>query len=66
MQATCPHAVDPAEQCPPRCAFAQCYLPQHETTSDPALVFQVDVDRRAAAKELCTYCTFFLGNGPSP
>jgi hypothetical protein len=64
MQATCPHAIDAAEKCPARCSFAACDRPTHDTTSDPALVFAPDIDRSAAIKEQCTFCGFFLTNGP--
>ena len=64
MQATCPHALKPEFKCPARCGFAQCDLPQHERTSDPALVFDPVVDRTAAVKEVCTFCAHFLTRGP--
>jgi hypothetical protein len=63
MMQSCPHA-NPEESCPSRCAFAQCDRPTHEVTSDPALIFEPTIDRDAAMKELCTYCGFFLKNGP--
>ena len=64
MQAECPHAIDPDEQCPVSCFYAKCDRSQHRTTSDPALFFDPSVDRRAAAKAGCTTCIFFLTNGP--
>jgi hypothetical protein len=64
MQAGCPHAADPDEQCPTACFFAKCDRPTHRTTGDPGLIFDPTVDRRAAAKEICTQCEFFLVNGP--
>jgi hypothetical protein len=63
MMAECPH-VNPEEKCPSRCAFAQCDRPAHEATSDPGLIFDPTVDRGPAMKEQCTYCGFFLKNGP--
>lgn len=63
MQSRCPHN-DPNDRCPSKCAFAQCDRPSHELTSDPELVFNPVIDRSAAIKEVCTYCAFFLKNGP--
>lgn len=64
MQAQCPHAIDPEEQCPLSCHFAACDRSTHRPTWDPALVFDVTVDRSAAAKEVCVRCEFFLRHGP--
>lgn len=64
MRATCPHAIDPAEKCPASCHFAHCARETHRATGDPALIFNVTVDRGAAAKEQCVYCAFFLEHGP--
>ena len=64
MQADCPHAIDPDEQCPVSCLYATCDRPQHRITSDPALIFDASVDRSAAAKGGCTICAFFLKNAP--
>lgn len=64
MQATCPHAIDPNEKCPVQCNFSRCTRPTHKRTSDPFLVFDPDVDRSAAQKEVCHSCEFFLTNGP--
>jgi len=64
MQAECPHAIDPEEQCPLGCMFAKCERPTHEPARDMMLILDPFVDRRAAAKEICTTCTFFLTNGP--
>jgi hypothetical protein len=64
MQADCPHASQIMDRCPSKCAFATCDRPTHALTSDPALVFSVEVDRGAAIKDVCTYCEFFIINGP--
>jgi hypothetical protein len=64
MRERCPHAIDPAEQCPISCFYAKCDRDTHSITSDPALVFDPTIDRSAAAKEICTSCAFFLTNGP--
>lgn len=44
--------------------FAKCERPTHEPARDMTLILDPFVDRRAAAKEICTTCTFFLTNGP--
>lgn len=64
MRGRCPHAIDPQEKCPVGCQYAACDRPTHRVTGDPALVFDPAVDRRVAAKEVCTYCVNFLTNGP--
>jgi hypothetical protein len=64
MRARCPHAIDPGEQCPLGCRFTLCDRPTHRVSADPALVFDVTIDRSAAAKEICTRCEFFLTHGP--
>lgn len=64
MQAECLHATTLHDRCPTKCAFANCDLPQHELTSDPALVFAPDVDRAGLVKEVCLFCKFFLTRGP--
>ena len=63
MMSHCPHN-EPGHLCPARCAFSACDRPTHRQTSDPALIFEPWVDRSAAMKENCTYCEFFLCNGP--
>lgn len=63
MMSQCPHN-NPGEKCPARCNFAQCDRPSHRPTSDPAFIFDPWIDRRAAVKEQCTFCEFFLTNGP--
>jgi hypothetical protein len=64
MRSRCPHAIDPDEKCPLGCQYAACYRDTHRATGDPMLVFDPTVDHRAAAKETCTRCAFFLTNGP--
>jgi hypothetical protein len=63
MRERCPHN-NPGERCPARCAYAKCERPTHMASSDPALVFDPFIDRAAAIKEQCTFCSFFLTNGP--
>lgn len=64
MQADCPHAAAFMDNCPTKCAFATCTRSTYELTSDPALIFSVDVDRTVVIKDGCLYCSFFLTNGP--
>jgi hypothetical protein len=64
MQAGCLHAEKATEKCPSKCNFAQCYRERHVTTSDPALIFAVDIDRTCNIKEECQYCAYFLTKGP--
>lgn len=64
MQADCPHPSQMKDNCPTKCAFAQCDRPQHELTTDPELVFSATVDRSAAIKDECNICGFFLTRGP--
>lgn len=64
MQSGCMHPNELDDQCPTKCAFAQCDRPQHKLTTDPALVFDPYVDREMAVKGVCTFCEFFLTHGP--
>jgi hypothetical protein len=64
MQAECPHPVAIGDWCPAKCAFAWCDRPNHAVTGDPDLMFSTEVDRRAAIKESCVTCEFFLKHGP--
>jgi hypothetical protein len=63
MTSRCPHN-NPAEKCPSRCAYGQCYSATHVPSSDPALIFDPAIDRDAAMKEQCTFCAFFLAHAP--
>lgn len=64
MQSECPHSTTLMDRCPAKCAFVHCDLPHHERTSDPALIFDPDVDRDVAIRETCMYCAFFIRHGP--
>jgi hypothetical protein len=64
MQAECPHSAVIGDWCPAKCAFAWCDRPNHCAASDPDLIFSTEIDRRAAIKESCIACEFFLKNGP--
>lgn len=64
MQAECPHPTALFDNCPTKCAFAACDRPSYRLTTDPELVFSVEVDRTAAIKDGCLYCEFFIKNGP--
>lgn len=60
---SCPHNV-PGDHCPTKCAYAGCERPSYELTTDPELIFAVGIDREQAIREGCTFCAFFLRNGP--
>ncbi|MBN1193051.1 MAG: hypothetical protein JXA36_05125 [Coriobacteriia bacterium] len=64
MREGCPHAIDPEEKCPLSCQYAKCDRSTYRATTDPALIFDLSIDRSAAAREVCTGCVFFLTNGP--
>lgn len=64
MQSVCPHPVEIGDNCPTKCAFAACDLPQHELTTDAAVIFDPDVDRSQAVKDVCMFCGFYLTRGP--
>lgn len=64
MSSRCPHNVKGVfSPCPIDCCYTACENPQHEV-AEPAVALASDVDRRAAAKEQCMWCTFFLKTGP--
>lgn len=64
MQADCPHSAEFHDNCPTKCAFARCERTNHTLTTDPELIFSMEVDRSTAIKDTCQYCEFFLKNGP--
>lgn len=64
MQATCPHPNEIGDPCPTKCAFATCNRETYELTTDPELIFCLDVDRSVVVKDGCKFCAFFLKNGP--
>ncbi|MDR3316219.1 MAG: hypothetical protein LBS98_07070 [Coriobacteriales bacterium] len=65
MSSTCPHATASDDLvCVADCYYAQCSNPQRKVTSNIDLVLDPTVDRRAAIKELCRHCEFFLKQGP--
>lgn len=64
MQSECPHSAEIGDNCPTKCAFANCDRPTYVLTTDPELVFTPDIDRSKAIKDGCTYCAFFLTKGP--
>ncbi|MDI6712658.1 MAG: hypothetical protein QMD96_05410 [Anaerosomatales bacterium] len=64
LQSRCPHAAVATERCPAECYYAKCDRPQHRVTADPGLVFDPDVDRGAAIKDVCLSCAHFLTRGP--
>lgn len=64
LQSRCPHAAIATERCPAECYYAKCSRPQHRVTADPSLVFDPDIDRDAAIKDVCLSCAHFLSQGP--
>lgn len=64
MQSECPHSTTLGDRCPTKCAFAACDRPTYELTTDPELIFSVEVDREATIKDNCMHCAFFLTHGP--
>lgn len=63
MQSRCPHNV-PGEPCPQDCHYAACTRATHEFVDPLDALSNPDVDRRAAHKEICRMCRFFLSHGP--
>ena len=64
MQSRCPHNT-PGEPCPAECHFAACERPTHVITTDFELLFRPDLDREVSVKDICSFCEFFLKNGPA-
>lgn len=64
MQGNCPHPNELNDNCPTKCAFANCDRKSHSITSDPELVFDPFVDREQARRDICMFCEFFLRNAP--
>ncbi|MDR3135908.1 MAG: hypothetical protein LBU07_00475 [Coriobacteriales bacterium] len=65
MARCCPHATASADgRCVISCYYTNCSRPQYQIATDLALLLTPDVDRRAAIKESCEYCAFFLRHGP--
>lgn len=63
MLSRCPHNT-PGERCPADCHFAACFRETHHVSSDPALIFRVDLDRETCMKDICQFCEFFLTHAP--
>jgi hypothetical protein len=65
MAATCPHATSSEDgRCVTDCYYTICMKPQHKHAGNLDLLLDATIDRTAAIKEPCTYCEFFLLNGP--
>jgi len=65
MASRCPFAISSASgTCAASCYYANCDLKQRRFASDINILLDSTVDRSAAIKEPCTYCEFFLLNGP--
>lgn len=59
----CPHYMK-GSICPKDCQFSWCERKTHKATTDIMLLLDPDVDRRAAIKEYCYSCEFFLKHAP--
>lgn len=59
----CPHYMK-GSICPKDCQFSWCQRDTHKYTDDIMLILDPTVDRRAAAKEYCYTCEFFLKHAP--
>ncbi|MDR2587576.1 MAG: hypothetical protein LBC23_04880 [Coriobacteriales bacterium] len=65
MWSRCPHAIASVDGvCPAECYYTICQRNQRQLTSDINLLLDSSVDRRAAIKENCLNCAFFLKNAP--
>lgn len=65
MWSRCPHATASVDGvCPAECYYTACQRDQRKLTSDMDLLLDPQVDRRAAIKENCLNCSFFLRNAP--
>lgn len=65
MASRCPHATASTDRlCVTSCYYTNCPRPQYKHVRDLDLLLDPTVDRSAAIKEPCTYCEFFLLNGP--
>lgn len=61
---TCPHPNELFDNCPTKCAFANCQRDQRVVCCDAELIFDPTLDRSPAVKDVCYHCEFFLKNGP--
>lgn len=65
LMSRCPHVSDKVySPCPPDCRYTDCLMPTHAIATDVTLLLDATVDRKAAIKETCMYCEFFLTHGP--
>jgi len=65
MWERCPHAVPGVfSPCPADCCYTACDKPQHKVATDLDILLDPNVDRRAAMKEQCMFCEFFLTTAP--
>lgn len=58
----CPHYT--TGLCPRSCVYTVCDKPQHETAPAMEIFSAYDVNFKAALKENCHSCRFFLKNAP--
>jgi hypothetical protein len=65
MSSRCPHATSSTDGlCVAECFYTSCSRPQHKVSTAFELFLDPALDRSAAVKETCTFCEFFLRNGP--
>jgi hypothetical protein len=65
MWSRCPHATASSDGvCVAECCYTRCDRPQHKTTVALDLFLDPTLDRSAACKQTCTFCEYFLVNGP--
>jgi hypothetical protein len=65
MAARCPHATSSTDGlCVAACYYTICSRAQHRHASNLDILLDPLVDRSATVREPCTYCEFFLLNGP--
>jgi hypothetical protein len=65
MSSRCPHAISSTDgMCVADCYYTNCDKPQHKNATSFELLLDATVDRSKAIKEPCTFCEFFLVNGP--
>jgi len=65
LASRCPHAISSTDGlCVTGCYYTNCGRKQYRIATDLDILLDPTVDRSAAIKEPCTYCEFFLLNGP--
>ncbi|MDR3037580.1 MAG: hypothetical protein LBU31_04145 [Coriobacteriales bacterium] len=65
MASYCPHATASTDGvCPAECCYTACQCEQRQLTADIDLLLDPTVERKAAIKENCRNCAFFLTHAP--